>query len=127
VDAPATPGATPQPIGPGQAILASWHQLIDSGALQIAERYLAGTAKTPVARISGKTAAEIGVSDGDVLEVATAHGAIALPVALTDMSDSVVWIPLKSHGSFVHATLGATPGDIVNVRPAAPSAEGNEA
>lgn len=124
VSAPTSVPKAPIAVGAGQAILATWHQLIDAGALQIAERHLAGTAKSPVARVSGKTAADIGIAAGDLLEVSTQSGAISLPVAITDMTDSVVWLPLKSHGSFVHQTLGANAGDVVSVRTAPTSAEG---
>ncbi|WP_313279214.1 molybdopterin dinucleotide binding domain-containing protein, partial [Timonella senegalensis] len=100
---------------PGTARLATWHQLIDNGALQIAERFLAGTAKAPVARISATTAQSLGLAEGDLLEVSTEHGAIDLPVAITKIADNVVWLPMKSVGSHVHRDLNALPGDIVTL------------
>lgn len=127
IAAPTSELEAPQAAGPGQAILATWHQLIDAGALQIAERYLAGTAKNSVARISAKTAAEIGVADGQRLSVSTTAGTITLPAAVTEMADGVVWLPIKSANSFVHQTLEATAGDVVNVSAASTSAEGIEA
>ncbi len=127
--APTESNAAPVAVGSGQAILATWHQLIDAGALQIAERYLAGTAKTPVARISQATAAANGLSASDHLTVSTQTGTITLPVAVTEMADHVVWLPLKSHGSLVYSTLGAQAGEIVSLTPAqtVASSEGNEA
>jgi len=100
----------------GSAVLASWHQLIDAGALQVAEPFLAGTAKSPVARISAATAARVGVAEGDLLEIATQVGSITLPVAFTEILDDVVWLPLKSVGSFVHSDLNVAPGAVVELR-----------
>lgn len=129
VAAPTHTPVDPREVGTGQAILASWHQLVDAGALQIAERYLAGTAKAPVARVSVTTANAHGVTDGDLIEVRTETGSITLPVAITPMSDRVVWLPLKSHDSLVYTTLGAQAGDVVTLHSAlnVASSEGNEA
>jgi NADH-quinone oxidoreductase subunit G len=49
------------------------------------------------------------------VRVSTDRGAITLPVVVTDMVDHVVWLPLRSPGSSVHATLGALPGDVVRL------------
>ncbi len=43
---------------PGQALLATWRQLLDSGRMQDGEPSLAGTARPVVARMSAATAAE---------------------------------------------------------------------
>ena len=48
--------AAPDP-GPGQAVLATWHQLIDTGRMSDGEPFLAGTARPVVARMSAATAA----------------------------------------------------------------------
>jgi NADH-quinone oxidoreductase subunit G len=106
-DVPAEPGA-------GEAVLASWRMLLDLGRLQDDERYLAGTAKTPVARLSAATAEEIG-ADGKVT-VATAHGEITLPLEITDMPDRVVWVPANSPGSAVYRDLGVQAGDVVKIQ-----------
>ena len=87
-----------RPPGAGQAVLASWRLLLDAGRLQDGEPYLAGTARPPVARLSAATAAEIGVADGDLVTVSTERGAITLPLAVTEMPDRVVWLPLNSAG-----------------------------
>ena len=60
---PTSPPKPPQP-GPGEAVLAGWRMLLDAGRLQDGEPYLAGTARTPVVRLSAATAAEIGAADG---------------------------------------------------------------
>ncbi|MFF0815114.1 NADH-quinone oxidoreductase subunit G [Rhodococcus sp. NPDC003318] len=118
VASPATAAGHPRLPGPGQAVLAGWRQLLDSGRLQDGEPHLAGTAHRPVARISAGTATEIGCRDGDPLTVSTDHGAVTLPVVVTDIPERVVWLPLNSPGSAVHRQLGATAGALVRIRPA---------
>ncbi len=114
---PAAPAVDPSPREPasGQAVLAGWRMLLDAGRLQDGEPYLAGTARTPVARLSQATAAEIGVRDGELVTVSTERGAITLPLELTDMDDRVVWLPLNSPGSHVHEALGVTTGAVVSI------------
>ncbi|MFF5230540.1 NADH-quinone oxidoreductase subunit G [Dactylosporangium sp. NPDC000521] len=107
-------GAPATPAG-GQAVLASWHHLIDSGSLQDGDGHLAGTARTPVARISKSTAADLGVVDGDPVTVGTARGAITLPALVTDMVDRVVWVPTNSPGSTLRRTLGVAEGALVEI------------
>jgi NADH-quinone oxidoreductase subunit G len=47
--------------------------------------------------------------------VRTPRGTVTLPLAVTDMADRVVWLPLNSPGSAVHLRLGAVPGDVVSI------------
>ncbi|EON30611.1 NADH dehydrogenase subunit G [Gordonia terrae C-6] len=115
VDAVDMPQRTP---AAGQAVLAGWHMLLDEGRMQDGEPYLAGTARPPAARLARSTAAEAGVAAGGRLRVSTADGAITLPVEITDMPDRVVWLPLFSPGSHVHAALRAQEGDLVALAPA---------
>jgi NADH-quinone oxidoreductase subunit G len=89
--------------------------LLDSGRLQDGEPYLAGTAPTPVVRLSAATAAEIGVAHGDPVTVRTDRGTVTLPLAVTAMADRVVWLPLHSPGSAVYRQLGASAGAIVSI------------
>jgi NADH-quinone oxidoreductase subunit G len=116
--APDAETTEPPAVAPGTAVLASWRLLLDDARGQDGERYLAGTAKRPVARLSAATAAAADVFDGDIVRVSTDRGAITLPVVVTEMVDHVVWLPLRSPGSSVHATLGAVPGDVVRLEPA---------
>ncbi|BDZ41276.1 NADH-quinone oxidoreductase subunit G [Paraoerskovia sediminicola] len=113
--APAVDPVEPPAVEPGTAVLASWRLLLDAGRGQDGEPFLAGTAKRPVARVSTVTAAACQVSDGDLLTVRSDRGAVTLPVAVTEMVDHVVWLPLRSPGSAVHESLGAGPGDTVRV------------
>ncbi|MFD6175582.1 MULTISPECIES: NADH-quinone oxidoreductase subunit G [unclassified Isoptericola] len=119
VPAPAPEPVEPPEVPAGAAVLASWHLLLDDGALQDGEQFLAGTAKRPVARMSAATAAAVDVYDGDRVTVATDRGSLTVPVAITEMVDHVVWLPLASRGCRVHDTLGAAPGDLVRIGPPA--------
>jgi NADH-quinone oxidoreductase subunit G len=102
-------------VAPGEAVLATWHQLLDAGRLQTGEPFLAGTAKRAVARLSAGTAEQLGLADGDRVAVSTDAGTLALPVAVTDMPDLVVWLPTNSAGSAVRDALHADAGDLVRI------------
>ena len=108
------PTAPAQPAA-GEAVLTGWRMLLDSGRLQDGEPHLAGTARTPVLRLSADSATEIGAADGDAVTVSTSRGSITLPLVITDMPDRVVWLPLNSPGSAVHQQLGVTIGSIVRI------------
>jgi len=101
---------------PGQALLATWHNLLDAGRMQDGEPNLAGTARAAVARMSAATAAEVGVGDGGKVTVATERGAITVPAEIADMPDRVVWLPTNSAGCAVRAVLGAGHGSLVTMR-----------
>jgi NADH-quinone oxidoreductase subunit G len=113
-NADVSPAETAEPEA-GEAVLTGWRMLLDSGRLQDGEPHLAGTARRPVLRLSPETAAEIGAADGDAVTVATSRGSISLPLAITDMPDRVVWLPLNSPGSAVHRQLGVTLGSVVRI------------
>ena len=99
----------------GQAVLATWHLLLDDGRLQDGEKYLAGTAHRPTVRLSAATAREIGAAEGERIAVRTDAGVITLPLVIDGLPDRVVWLPTKSPGSHVRATLGADTGAIVTI------------
>ncbi|USQ76941.1 NADH-quinone oxidoreductase subunit G [Ornithinimicrobium cryptoxanthini] len=105
----------------GEAVLATWHHLLDSGSMQDGEPFLAGTAPRSVARISAGTAESVGLTEGAHLAVSTERGTISLPVELTEMPDHVVWVPTNSPGSAVRATLGAEAGSIVAIAASQPA------
>ena len=109
-----TPALSPRPLA-GQAILAGWRMLLDSGRLQDGEPHLAGTARPPVVRLSSTTAAEIGATEGDPVAVSTERGAITLPLNISDLPDRVVWLPMNSGASAVHDQLGVTAGALVKI------------
>jgi NADH-quinone oxidoreductase subunit G len=116
--APTVPAQPPVRPGKGEALLATWHHLIDLGSLTDGDEYLAGTARTPVVRLSKHTATDLGVAEGDPVTVSTDRGGITLPAALTDMPDGVVWLPTNSPGSTVRRALGVTAGATVRVKAA---------
>ncbi|WP_292991520.1 NADH-quinone oxidoreductase subunit G [Mycobacterium sp.] len=113
--APTVAAATAPKPGAGEAILAGWRLMLDNGQLQDGEPHLAGTARTPVVRLSAATADGLGAADGDHVTVSTARGSITLPLTITEMPDHVAWLPLNSPGSAVHRQLGVTPGAVVNI------------
>ncbi len=115
---PREPAAEPVAVGAGEALLATWHTLLDAGRLQDGEAFLAGTAKRPVARLSAATAAAAGVRDGGYLQVSTDAGAVVVPAVVTPMPDHVVWLPTNSPGCAVRATLRAGTGSVVRLAPA---------
>jgi NADH-quinone oxidoreductase subunit G len=99
----------------GQAVLATWHNLLDSGRMQDGEPFLAGGAPTARALLSATTAASIGVVEGDRVRVSTGAGAISVPVAVTDIADHVIWLPTNSPGSAVRQALGVDAGAVVSL------------
>jgi NADH-quinone oxidoreductase subunit G len=99
----------------GEAVLATWPELIDAGRMQDGDEYLAGTGKPARALLNAATAAEVGVVDGGRVSVATARGTLVLPVVVEAMPDRVVWLPTNARSCAVRATLGANSGDIVTL------------
>jgi NADH-quinone oxidoreductase subunit G len=117
--ASAAPPSVPpvEPLRPafGQAVLATWRQLVDDSALAVDEPALAGTARPAFARVNAATAERLGLVEGEPATVRTDRGAVTLPVALADLPDGVVWLPANSDGSRVRSVLGARHGDLVGV------------
>ncbi|MFD1325913.1 molybdopterin dinucleotide binding domain-containing protein, partial [Micromonospora sonneratiae] len=112
---PSVESTGPARPGKGEAVLATWHQLIDLGSLIEGNEHLAGTARPSVVRLSKATAGALGVADGEAVTVGTDRGAITLPAALTEMPDDVVWLPTNSPGSTVRRALGVTSGAVVRL------------
>ncbi|MFG2072098.1 NADH-quinone oxidoreductase subunit G [Nonomuraea maritima] len=112
VPAPSALSRSPEVPETGQALLATWHLLLDEGRLQDGEPYLAGTARSAEALVSETTAAELGVTDGDKLVVG---GVVTLPLRIADLPDRVVWVPANSGGCSVTRDLRALAGDIVTI------------
>jgi NADH-quinone oxidoreductase subunit G len=102
-------------VAPGQAVLASWRHLLDAGRLQVGEDALAGTARPALARMSAATAAGAGLVDGQPVRISSGHGALTLPLAITEMVDGVVWVPGNSVGSTVNQTLRVGAGAVVGI------------
>jgi NADH-quinone oxidoreductase subunit G len=118
----ATPARAPAaPAGAGEAVLASWHELIDAGRMVEGERHLAATARPAVARVSPATARTLGLVAGGSAHVEGRSGELDLPVEVTElMTDGVVWLPANSRaGGNIRVLLGSAPGDVVRVLPGA--------
>lgn len=113
--APTVSSSQPEKPGEGQAVLAGWRMLLDDGRLQDGELHLAGTARQPVTRLSSATAAEIGAADDDLVTVRTERGEVTLPLAITEMPDGTVWLPMNSPQSAVYRQLGVTTGTVVSI------------
>jgi NADH-quinone oxidoreductase subunit G len=114
----ASSAAGPLNPTPGEALLATWHNLLDAGRMQDGEPHLAGTARAAVAKMSAATAAEAGVAAGAKVTVGTSHGEITVPVEIATMPDRVVWLPSNSAGCAVRSQLGVGHGTLVTVRSA---------
>lgn len=118
---PAAPNQAPPPghhAGRnGQPTVASWHLLVDQGALQDGEPYLAGTARVAVARMSKATVEALKIH-GPVVKISGfTRGTVTLPLVVTPgMVDGVIWLPTNSPGSSIARTLGVAPGDAVSVK-----------
>ncbi|MEV4457249.1 NADH-quinone oxidoreductase subunit G [Microbispora sp. NPDC049633] len=112
---PAAPAVTGRPVREpqaGEAVLATWHLLLDDGRLQDGEPYLAGTARSTAALLSEATAAEIGAVDGGKI---TIGDDVVVPVRVADLPDRVVWVPSNSAGLSVTRDLRAVAGDVVKI------------
>ena len=102
-------------IGANEALLTSWRRLLDMGTLQKGEDNLAGTRRPTVAVISAKRATSLGVTSGDQVRVANAHGSITIPALIEDIHDDAVWLPRNSFASQTLVSLNAVHGDVVTV------------
>jgi NADH-quinone oxidoreductase subunit G len=116
--APSFPGRVRSGPAAGQALLATWQQLLDGGRMSDGEPFLAGTARPPVAMMSAATAAEAATSDGGKVTVATSRGAVTVGVAVRDMPDRVVWLPTRGRGCDARRELAAGHGTHVTLRSA---------
>ena len=117
----APPGPSVEPAEPlrpeffGQAVLATWRQLLDESSLAVDEPALAGTARPAQLRCNPATAQRLGLAAGAPGTVRTERGTITLPVVIADLPDGVVWLPTNSPDSQVRGTLGVGHGDLVGV------------
>jgi NADH-quinone oxidoreductase subunit G len=123
-DRPAAPAIEPPAAHApesGEAVLASWHWLLDDGPMQDGEPFLAGTAKKPRLHLSAATAAEIGAAEGDPVTVSTSRGGVTLPLVVADLPDRVVWVPMRTAEAAVRRDLAVLPGEVVRLSTAVAS------
>ncbi len=96
----------------GGVVLATWKQMLDAGALQSFEPYLANTARKPVALLSPATAMQFQITHA--LELTGTTGSLIFEVATVEMPDGVVWVPQNAVG-YSLAQIGAGAGDRVGI------------
>ena len=109
---PAVPGtATSTTVG--EAIVTTWRQLLDNGAMQEGEPHLAATARPTIALVSSSAKAAMGAS----VTVSTERGSITIPVEAADIPDGVIWLPTNSPGCSLYRDLGVVAGDVVRMSP----------
>ncbi|MGH3950173.1 MAG: molybdopterin dinucleotide binding domain-containing protein, partial [Pseudonocardiaceae bacterium] len=109
---------TPETPHNGHIVLATWHQMIDNGSLQVDEPHLAGTARPAMVLLSAATAEHHGIEPGGQATVRTDRGSITLPAEVADLPEGVVWVPARSPVS-VRAALGVGHGGTVSISPGA--------
>jgi NADH-quinone oxidoreductase subunit G len=122
--APSADAVAAPDLQAGQALLASWHWLLDDGSLQDGEPFLAGTAKKPRLHLSATTAAEIGAAEGGLVTVSSDRGSLTLPLVVADLPDRVVWVPMRTRDAAVRRDLAVLPGSVVRIATATPDAGG---
>jgi NADH-quinone oxidoreductase subunit G len=101
--------------GERQALLATWHELLDAGRGQDGDEFLAGTAKPARAVMSAATAGEHGLSGGDPITISTQGGSLTLPISIGALPDRVVWLPTNARDCAVRSTLRAVNGTVVEL------------
>jgi NADH-quinone oxidoreductase subunit G len=108
--------STTTTVSGNEALLYSYRQLLDLGALQMGEENLAGTARASVARISAARAAALDVVDGQLVKISTASGSVTLPVAISAIADDYIWAPRNSVDSQLIPSLGIASGLVTVVK-----------
>jgi NADH-quinone oxidoreductase subunit G len=103
-------------VSGNEALLYSYRQLLDLGALQMGEENLAGTARSSVACISPARAAALGVVDGDAVKISSQAGSITLSVAISEIADEYIWAPRNSVDSQLIPSLGIASGLVTVVK-----------
>ncbi len=78
-------------------IASTWRLAIDNARCIDGAEGLRLTSPKPFAAISRTTADAIGISDGEAVRISSDEGSCEIPVkVITDMVDSVVWMPMNS-------------------------------
>ncbi|HEY7050109.1 MAG TPA: NADH-quinone oxidoreductase subunit G [Jatrophihabitantaceae bacterium] len=113
-NAPQVAAGTPGEPSNGEALLATWPELLDAGRMSDGDEHLAGTAKPARARLSLATADAVGVGAGEAITVSTPQGSITVPAEIADMPDRVVWLPTNARGCAVRS-LGVDAGAVVSL------------
>ncbi len=92
----------------GRALLATWRLGLDDSRALDGEPFLAQTTRTPVARVSPRTATGL----GETVTIANNRGSLEFPVVVEEsMVDHVVWVPTRGPGKLIGPSLAAIAGD----------------
>ena len=67
--------------------------------------------------MSSNTAAAAGIDPDGFVTISTEQGTLELPVVITEIPDSVVWLPSNSPQSTIRRSLGVDHGGIVTLAP----------
>src|SRR5699024_3886186 len=90
--------AEARPVPDGHVVLSTWRQQIDDGRGQDGMDTYKATARTAIIRASQQTLDAAGIQPGDMGQLVTEAGSVALPTLAVDMPDGVVWAPTNSAG-----------------------------
>jgi NADH-quinone oxidoreductase subunit G len=92
-------------------LLSTWQPLLSGAALQQDEPYLAATARDNELSLDAATAASLGLSDGDLATVSTAHGSITAQTRVAEVASGTAVVT-----GDVASSLRAVSGDEVSVK-----------
>ncbi|SDS90952.1 NADH-quinone oxidoreductase subunit G [Microlunatus soli] len=99
---------------PNTAVLSTWRLHIDDARAIDGEPHLAATARTPVARLSARTAEAAGI--GDMVVVSTSRGSVSFPTEIVDdMPAGVIWLPTRAPGLALSDHLAVSSGEVVRI------------
>lgn len=115
---PVVPQAPMAESGSVGRVLETWRQLLDGSASLTGADALVATAPAPVAVVSPLTADQLGVADGQLIDV-SGPISLRLPVKIdATMSAEAVWIPSLRGGSTSpqsRTTVPDAPGTFVSL------------
>src|SRR5690606_21775297 len=98
------PAAEPEP---GEALLATWKQLLGLGRMEDGEPYLVENARQGLVRLAAATLAGIGLADGGRREVTGPAGSVSVTaVVAAGVPDGVVWLTAAARDCDVRRDLG---------------------
>ncbi len=104
---PAEPAAAAAIIGGVEFVLAAHRSLLDGSRSEDGEPHLAGTRRPEAVRLSAAAADRLGIAEGATVTVTGPAGSLTLPLAVSDMPDTVVHLPARVAGTRVTVALGA--------------------
>ena len=109
------PDDVPEATGKGEFVLASWRLLLDDAAGLDGADALLATAPPASVRLAPGDAAELGVTNGQTVQVKAGNTVVAAPlVVVPDMVPGVVWVPGNTRNT-VNSGLVAAAGTRVEV------------